>query len=101
MKVDVKAAANKILANVEANERQIKSSLEKMEGQLKGINSQMDAMRVALREVEVLKCTLIHISCDPEVQRAVGELLKSTQDPAPHLADAEPVDTNPEATVEA
>jgi hypothetical protein len=82
MQIDVKASSLKILANVEANERQVKKNIEVLEDQLKQVNEKLGNMKEALREIEVLKGTLLHISCDPVVQNAVSKLLESVVDPA-------------------
>lgn len=81
MQVDIKASANKILVNVEANERQVKQQIEGIEAQQKKISEQLLAMRGALKEMEIMKTMLIALGTQPALARAVESLLSVTDDP--------------------
>ena len=76
---DVKASALKILANVESNERQTKAVIEQIDKQLEEITKKRAAMTEALKEIEVLKCMLIHVSTNNETAAAVEESLATSE----------------------
>lgn len=92
MKIDVKESANKILANVEANERQVQAQIEQVEKQHAENSKKLEAMRGALKEMVVMKMLLIAVSTQPALAASVASLLESSNDPTMTFGSANVAD---------
>lgn len=76
----VQESAQRILTNVETNEKQILEGIKQMQGSIETAQKKIADMEVALKEVKVLKTAMLVVISQPAMAEAIESALVTVDD---------------------